>query len=204
MSQSIMNDPKPTKRLVLVIGNTYEFNTRYNYSLSLEGLKVRRENKENFAISAEMTLFWGGTIDNRIVVLPVQPDPDFVTYVAKLLGVTIKCLNPALVTGWVCRDLLMDRHTLDELVQQLMPYEVFVIPWGATDYYYQLLSFLIEKGVIIIDAECPSIEKHWTVDYCDSKIGSKSIIEQMRPHFPGFCGSNGSPLLAVGRLAPFS
>jgi len=191
LTQTILQSNEPTKKIVLVLGNTYEFNTRYNCSLPPENLRIRRENKENFAISAEMALFWGGSIDNRVVVLPVQPDPNFVADVAKYLGATIKCLSPALVTGWVCRDLLMDNDTLDELLQHLMPYEVLVMPWGATYYYYQVLSFLIEKGIKVIDSSCPSIESYWAVDYCDSKLGSRSIIEQMRSRFPDFGAPSG-------------
>jgi hypothetical protein len=191
LTQSTLESNEPTKRIVLVIGNMYEFNTRYNYSLSPESLRIRRENKENFAISAEMALFWGGTIDTRVVVLPVQPDPSFVSDVGKYLGVTIKCLNPALVTGWICRDLLMDRHTLDELLLYLIPYEVLVMPWGATYDYYRLLSFLVENGIKVVDSNCPPIESYWAVNYCDSKLGSRSIIEQMRSHFPDFGAPSG-------------
>lgn len=186
MAQDIPENEGLPKKLTLVMGNMYEFNTRYRGFHSIESLVYQRGKKENFAVSSEMALFWGGDSNTRIVVLPILPDHFFVEDIAKRLGVRIKCLSPTLVTGWVCRDLLMDNNALEELVQHLRDYEVSVMSWGATFYYYQILKFLLEKGVKIIDSHCPSIEDYWSIDYCDSKIGSRSIIEQMHTLFPRF------------------
>jgi hypothetical protein len=60
------------------------------------------------------------------------------------------------------------------------------MPWGVTDYYYQLLEVLEARGIKLIDTGGPDKDSRWVVDYCDSKLGSRSIIEQTRAFVPGF------------------
>lgn len=173
-------------RVVLAIGNTFEFNTRQNKHLPMQDLIVQREHKENFAVSAEMALFWGGVADERVVILPKAPHADYIAQLEAKLSVRIKLLVPKLVTGWVCRDLLEDEAALAELIQDLGARDVIVMPWGVTDYYYKLLDILRARGIKICDIGGPVIGSQWAVDYCDSKVGSRSILEQASAAFPDF------------------
>lgn len=190
-SIQVQDSQRTSRRVVLAIGNIYEFNEKHNSELSVSRLIDKRLQKQNFAVSAEMALFWGGSIDQRIVVLPAAPDQAFVEHVSNRLGIEITCVVPECVTGWVCRDLLADQRTLQVLAEALGKLEVVVIPWGATDYLYQLIATLKAQGANIVEERYPPISRQRIGEYIDSKVGGRSILECVAADFPNFAVPHG-------------
>lgn len=173
--EQIQND----EPVVVALGNVFEFNERHNAGLSTASLVARRRFKESFGVSGDLALFWGGVANRRIVVTPQKPNPRYLRHLQDRLGVSMTVLAPRLRTGWVCRDLLSDATTLSQLVTMIAGRAVRVLAWGATSYYYALLATLRERGVQIVSHDFPTFEERWVVDYCDSKSGARTLLQNM-------------------------
>lgn len=167
----------PLNGTTLVVGNIYEFGQRHNAHLPLEQLAGVRLGKENFAVSAEASLFWPNKCDHCVALLPAYPHPEFVDTLSRLYRTRYECIVPRITTGWVCRDTLSDPAAKERLVAALQGMPVYVMPWTVTEDYYRLLDFLRDSGILLLPTDTPNYEDRWVVDYSDSKIGSRSILE---------------------------
>ncbi|MEU7822465.1 hypothetical protein [Catellatospora sp. NPDC049133] len=170
----------------LNIANMFEFNSRHARDTDDESLSRARRAKENFGVSAEAALFWGGATRRRIVITPEPPDADFLQEIQELLGVQIESFSPKLVTGWVCRDLMRDTACLQRLFDMLQNEISSVLPWGFTSDLLRLLSHLQDSGLSLILEESNLPSSAASVDYLDSKIGSRSIFEHVHHKVPEF------------------
>lgn len=190
--------------IVLAIGNMYEFNEKHNYGLDMSTIVARRKQKENFAVSAELALFWGGRISSRLVITPRQPDPLLVDTIAERLGVEIRTLVPRLETGWVCRDLLSDQVAFARLIEVLRSYTVHIVPWGATLDMYRLVEALREHGICVGDTEFSSCDARWVAAFLDSKIGARSVIDHASSNLTRFSSPDGYICHGRDQAAPLA
>lgn len=157
----------------VLVANIYEFNNRY--LLDNHTIKHNYYRKENYAVSAEMSLFWNG--DNKLILLPEIPDPYFVEDVIYTLKYqNIAFIAPSKSTGLLCSDFLEDPLKI-EIINSFIDSEVSFHPWGVTHTFYDLVAALSVGKTQSLTF--PSREKYWVDIFLDSKIGARAVFSEI-------------------------
>lgn len=157
----------------IALGNVFEFNYR-NFN-DLDFMKQQRENKANYAVSAEYALFWCGS--DTLVLTPEPIDGAHLEDVSQILGLTaIRNLHPKFSSGALSFDVKNDLDLLSE-ISRISSTNITLASWGVTPWFYELISTFSEKGLIpSTKSEFPLSKDYWTCDYIDAKLGAKLIF----------------------------
>lgn len=127
----------------------------------------------------DRTFFYGNNTD-KLIVTSSPLDAVMVRDNLRLLGYkNTTCLAPKNPSYSLSRDLFKDRKLREKLLKWLGKFtdKVNLIPYGSTQEFYQLISWLEKKlpKLVITATESPQSGNLFIRDYLDSKAGFRAI-----------------------------
>ena len=124
----------------------------------------------------DMSLFWYG--DDKVVLLPVQPNKLFLSDLNDALGYkNVQVYWPKKMSYSVCNDILNDKELYQFLIKIIKSSDnPEIVTWGATKPFYSLVENLTQTGARFITPEIPKQTDYWTTLYFESKAGFREFV----------------------------
>lgn len=137
------------------------------------------EIQENSRLSDRDLLSFSGE-DNIIMVLPSEPNPDFLNYYYELFDKqNFRILVPKIHTGEICKDVLNDQNVLNTIIEAAnSTRKINLIAYTTSWQFLDLVDFLRSKGITVNTPESPTEADAWTVNFFGSKSGIRQLAQQ--------------------------
>ncbi|OGH14163.1 MAG: hypothetical protein A2860_02280 [Candidatus Levybacteria bacterium RIFCSPHIGHO2_01_FULL_37_33] len=145
---------------------------------------IRDEFVQSDIDEADMDVMWHG--DNKIVLLPENIDPDFISDVSQLFDYkNIHVFAPHDKGNGLSRNVIQDQRVYDMISTSLrLSHESKVIPWGHTSQYQELTDRLRDSGLIFSTPETPERNSLWVPEYLDTKLRSREVLLRAKDKNP--------------------
>lgn len=171
----------PTGIHTIIVGNNREYFSPLDSNVQDE---LRDEFVQSDIDEADMDIMWHG--DNKIVLLPRNIDPDFISDVPQLFGYkNIHVFVPHDRGVGLSKNILQDPQTYRVVEDSIRTsHEINLIPWGHTPQYQELADRLRNSGLIFSTPETPGEDSLWVPEYLDTKIGSREVLLRAKEKTP--------------------
>ncbi len=165
----------------IVVGNDREFFSPVDKFVPLS---QRPEFVESDIDEADMDFMWFG--DDKIVLLPRQLDPDFITDISTLFGFkNARLLVPRETDAGLSSDIASDEGVFQELVNEIDRSEdVQVVPFGYTPQFGELVEGLRSRGLNFRTPESPTEDGIRAGEYFETKAGSRELMQRVKDKHP--------------------
>ncbi len=129
-------------------------------------------------LEAERASFYTG--DQKVVVTSLPINPDYLEDLKAILGYkTFLNLYPKNHTERICQDILKDKDLFNRLLQIIKENpEINLIPYYATEEFFDLVSTLKQKGLRFNTPETVSPKNRFIRDHYNCKVGFRKLWEK--------------------------